>query len=198
MTQPAAPAQPNANTNLIRLIVLVAVIALSLTLFLLRDQVELLRSFGYPGTFLIALLGNATLVLPTPSLAIFIGMSALRNSAGELVFNPFWMGIVGGLGATLGEFSGYAAGYSGQAIIENAKWYDRIHGYTEKYGFITILILAILPLPLFDFAGIAAGSLRMPIAKFFIATLIGKLIKMWVSALIGAAGTSWIPLVNHG
>jgi len=188
----SAPApQSNLKTNLIRLGVLIAVIAISVAVFLLRNEVEMLRRFGYPGIFVVNLLGSATIVLPAPGLAIVIAMAALKSQAGELVFNPFWIGIAAGLGAALGEMSGYAAGFSGQAIIENTKWYDRIHCFTERYGVLTIIVLAVLPFPLFDFAGIAAGSLKMSLPKFFIATLIGKLIKMWIAAYAGATGANW-------
>jgi membrane protein DedA with SNARE-associated domain len=191
----SAPAlQSNLKTNLIRLGVLIAVIAISVAVFLLRNEVEMLRRFGYPGIFVVNLLGSATIVLPAPGLAIVFAMSALKSQAGELVFNPFWIGIAAGFGAALGEMSGYAAGFSGQAIIENSKWYDRIHNFTERYGLITIVVLAILPFPLFDFAGIAAGSLKMSLPKFFIATLIGKLIKMWIVAYAGATGADWATL----
>jgi membrane protein DedA with SNARE-associated domain len=185
------PQPSNWKLNAARLGVLIVVIAISVVVYLLRDQVALLQKLGYPGIFFINLLGSATIVLPAPGLAIVFAMSALKSSAGELVFQPFWVGVAAGLGATLGEMSGYAAGFSGQAIIEKTSWYNRIHTFTERYGVFTIIFLAILPLPLFDFAGIAAGTLKMSLPKFFIATLIGKLIKMWLVAWAGATGAQW-------
>ena len=46
----------------------------------------------------------------------------------------------------------------------------------EKYGFITILLCASIPNPLFDLAGITCGHFRIPFKKFFSATFIGKAI----------------------
>lgn len=46
----------------------------------------------------------------------------------------------------------------------------------EKYGFITILLCASIPNPLFDLAGITCGHFRIPFKKFFIPTFIGKAI----------------------
>ncbi len=181
----------NLRVNLIRLGILIGVIAVSLTVFMLRDQVELLQRLGYPGILLVNLIGSASIVLPTPALAIVISMAALKTTAGLPVFNPFWVGVASAIGSTVGELTAYGAGFSGQTIVENAKWYDRIHKFTERYGILTIFILAILPLPLFDFAGIAAGTLRMPLSKFIIATLLGKLIKMWITAYGAAAGADW-------
>lgn len=46
----------------------------------------------------------------------------------------------------------------------------------EKYGFITILLCASIPNPLFDLAGITCGHFKIPFKKFFMATFIGKAI----------------------
>lgn len=165
-----------------RLGVLVAVVALTLFIYALRDYVPELQRFGYPGVFVINILGSATLVLPAPALGIVAYMAGLTTNTGAPVFDPLWLGVAAGLGATLGELSGYAAGFSGQAIIENAALYQRLHAWTKRYGVLTIIALAILPLPFFDLAGIAAGVLKMPLTRFLAATAIGKLIKMWIVA----------------
>lgn len=189
-----AQAKPAANWKLTaaRIGVLLAVIAISLFVYSIRDEVETLQRYGYPGLFIINVLGSATIVLPAPALAIVFATGALRNSAGALVFDPFWVGAAAGLGATIGELSGYGAGFSGQAVAEKTRLYRRLHELTERYGVITIIILAIQPFPIFDLAGVAAGTLKMSIPKFFLATLIGKLIKMWIVAYAGANGVEWI------
>jgi uncharacterized membrane protein YdjX (TVP38/TMEM64 family) len=46
----------------------------------------------------------------------------------------------------------------------------------QKYGFITILLCASIPNPLFDLAGITCGHFRISFKKFFTATFIGKAI----------------------
>jgi uncharacterized membrane protein YdjX (TVP38/TMEM64 family) len=51
-----------------------------------------------------------------------------------------------------------------------------IYDNMEKYGFITILLCASIPNPLFDLAGITCGHFRIPFKKFFFATFIGKAI----------------------
>lgn len=197
MTDPV-PSLSNWKLNAARLGVLVAVIAISVAVYLLRDHVAALRTLGYPGILFVNLLSSATIVLPAPGLAIVFTMATLRTTAGVLVFNPFWIGVAAGIGATIGEMSGYAAGFSGQVIIENTRWYKRVHNFTERYGILTIVFLAILPLPLFDLAGIAAGSLRMALPKFISATLVGKLIKMWLVAYAGATGANWVWLFFRG
>jgi uncharacterized membrane protein YdjX (TVP38/TMEM64 family) len=69
-----------------------------------------------------------------------------------------------------------------KTLIEKAKvmLYDNL----QKYGFITILLCASVPNPLFDLAGITCGHFRIPFKKFFTATFIGKaIIKVHIQML---------------
>ena len=171
------------RTKILRILILAGVIGFSILLFLLRDKIKNLEALGYPGIFLISLLSSATIILPVPGIAF--------TGAMGMLFNPFWVAIFAGLGSALGEFSGYLAGFSGQNVVEKSKWSDRINGWMKKYGDITILILAIIPNPLFDMAGISAGILKMPVWRFFLWTLIGKIIKQFFFAYSGATLGRW-------
>ncbi|HZW02617.1 MAG TPA: VTT domain-containing protein, partial [Anaerolineaceae bacterium] len=139
----------------------------------------------YPGIFLISLLTNASLFLPLPGVLITSAMGA--------VFNPLGVALAAGSGAALGELSGYLAGFSGQAVIENQAWYDRLVYWMKKYGDIIVLLLAFFPNPLFDMTGLVAGSLKMPLIRFIIWTWVGKFFKMLVFALGGAAILDLLP-----
>jgi uncharacterized membrane protein YdjX (TVP38/TMEM64 family) len=163
--------------NIIRLMVLLGVIVLTVILVINREKIQELQAFGYPGIFLVSILANATILVPVPGVVFTSAMGA--------VFNPFWVSIAAGGGAALGELSGYMAGFSGQAVVENAERYDRIVGWMRKYGDITILILAFIPNPLFDLAGMLAGVLKMPIWKFLFYCVIGKVLKMMMFAYAG-------------
>lgn len=164
--------------NLVRALVLVAVIGLTVFLYLNRSQVSKLEVLGYPGIFVISLLSNATLILPVPGV--------LFTSAMGAIFNPLWVALAAGSGAALGEISGYLVGFSGQAVIENRQWYDRITGWMKKYGEVTIFVLAVIPNPLFDIAGMVAGALKMPLWRFLLWSWLGKCIKMLAFAYSGA------------
>ncbi len=52
----------------------------------------------------------------------------------------------------------------------------RLFGYVRQNAFITVLLLASFPNPLFDLAGLTCGHLLVPFWTFFIATMIGKAI----------------------
>ncbi len=170
--------------NILRILILLAVIAISVYIFMIRDQAQKFAAYGYPGIFLISILANATLLLPAPGVAIVFAMGG--------VFNPFMVGIVAGAGSTIGELSGYMAGFSGQVLAERTKIYERIEHWMEHYGMLTIFILAAVPNPFFDLGGMAAGALKMPIHKFLLACLLGKIIKMWIFAYAGAYSINWL------
>ncbi len=163
--------------TVVRVLALLVVIAVTVLLVINRERIQELEAFGYPGIFLVSLLSNATLILPVPGV--------LFTSAMGAVFNPWWVALAAGTGATLGELTGYLAGFSGRGVVENRKWYDRISGWMKKHGNIIILVLAIVPNPLFDIAGMVAGSLKMPLWEYLLWSWPGKCIKMLVFALGG-------------
>jgi uncharacterized membrane protein YdjX (TVP38/TMEM64 family) len=81
------------------------------------------------------------------------------------------------------------AGYSGRGIVENSETYERVRNWIEKNGRASgwlILVLAFLPITLFDVAGMAAGALRMPVWWFLAWETPGKILKMLLVAYLGA------------
>ncbi len=178
------------RTWVVRGLMLAFVVALSVFIYSVRDQTAMLAAFGYPGVFVLSILANATVVLPAPGLVLVFGAPALG-------LNPWIVGIVAGVGATIGEFSGYIAGYSGSAAVENRAMYDRLHGYITRYGPWVLTVLGFLPLPFFDLAGIIAGILKMPVHEYFLFTLLGKAPKMILIALAGAGALTWAPWLGE-
>lgn len=179
-----AAAPPDRRQTVIRIAALLAVVAITVFLISLGDQAERFAAYGYPGIFLISLLANATVILPAPGLAITFSMGA--------VFHPAGVALAAAAGATLGELSGYLAGFSGQGVLAQSRAYRKIESWTRRYGSWVILALAIIPSPLFDLGGAAAGALKMPVPRFLLFAFVGKLIKMLVIAYAGAASIDWI------
>lgn len=176
--------EPSKKTfNILRILILLAVIALTIVLVINRDRVQALQAYGYPGIFLFSILANATILVPVPGVVFTSAMGA--------VFNPVWVSILAGAGAAIGELSGYLAGFSGQAVVENSARYQRVTRWMEKYGDITILVLAFIPNPLFDLAGMVAGILKMPVWKFLVYCVIGKILKMMMFAFAGDWIMGW-------
>jgi len=179
-SQPYIQSAPNGSgiqTNILRVLALVAVVAITVYIFSIRDRVAEFKEYGYLGIFSVALLANATVFIPAPGLAIIYAMGA--------VFNPLYVGLAAGTGGALGELSGFLAGFSGQAIVERSDVYTRIKPWVEKYGGWAILFLSAIPNPLFDVAGVAAGIVKMPVRIFLFSVWIGQLIKMTIFAFAG-------------
>ncbi|MEN8173108.1 MAG: VTT domain-containing protein [Chloroflexota bacterium] len=176
----------NKNQRLIlaRVLAILFVIAISAAIYSVRDRSDELAAYGYPGIFLIAFLSNATVLMPAPGIAVVFTMGA--------VFNPLGVALAAGSGGALGELSGYLAGFGGQVLIERSPVYERTIRWMRKYGSPTILILAALPNPFFDIAGLAAGALKMPWHKFLFWCWIGVTIKMLAFAWAGAYSLTWI------
>ncbi|MCI0553657.1 MAG: VTT domain-containing protein [Anaerolineae bacterium] len=178
--QPEIQSQPKAanfRTTVLRILAIVAVIAITLYTYTLRERIEEFQALGYPGIFLVALIANATILLPAPGAALVAAVGA--------IFNPIGVGIAAGSGGALGELSGYLAGFSGQAVIERTDVYVKIKPWVDKYGGWAILVLSAIPNPLFDVAGMAAGIAKMRFWTFLFFVWIGQLIKMTLFAYAG-------------
>ncbi len=170
-----------AALNIFRVVIFVGVIALTAYLFTIRSELQKLQGYGYIGIFLLSILANATIIIPVPGVIL--------TSAMATIFNPLGVAIAAGSGAALGELTGYLAGFSGQGVIENSPRYARILEWMKKHRRLTdltILVLATIPNPFFDLAGMASGALRIPIWRFLLWVWIGKILKMLPFAYAGS------------
>lgn len=178
---------------LLAVMVLLAVTlgALFFALDLGTDDVE---RWGYAGLFGIVLLRSASVVLPMPGGGIIFAAGGLLGSVAGIPA-PLVVGIVAGFAESLGEFTGYAAGVGGSAILEKRQIYQRIRTWIERRAFITVFAMAFAPAPLFDVAGVAAGATRVPIRVFYPAVLCGKILRDILVATAGYYGFELIEKV---
>jgi uncharacterized membrane protein YdjX (TVP38/TMEM64 family) len=173
--------------TILRVLALMGVVALIVILFIFRDQVKKLEQYGYVGIFLLSIAANATIIIPLPGVAFTTAMGA--------IFNPLGVAVAAGLGAALGELTGYMAGFSGQGVAERVALYNRLTTWMKAHqnlAYGVILLLAFIPNPLFDLAGMASGALKLPIWKFLLACAIGKILKMLMFAYAGYYSVSWL------
>jgi uncharacterized membrane protein YdjX (TVP38/TMEM64 family) len=173
-----------SRNTILRGLSLIAVIAISIWIYSIKDQAAQLAKYGYPGIFFIAMLSSATVFLPAPGVAIVFAMGS--------IFNPWLVALFAGSGAAVGEMVGYLAGYSGQGIVENTKIFIRIEPWVRRYGVFAIFFFSAIPNPFFDIAGVAAGLLKIPALQFFIACWLGELLKMLAFAYAGSVSISWL------
>lgn len=163
------------------LLSLIGTIMLTLLLVALPLDVERWGSYGYAGAFVLTLLSSATVLVPSVALG-----AALKFGAATTL-NPLLVGLVSGIAAGLGESTGYLAGRSGAELahVQERPSYQRIAGWVERRGTLTVFILAAIPLPLIDLAGLAAGALGMSFLRFELACLAGKITRFVPVALLG-------------
>jgi membrane protein YqaA with SNARE-associated domain len=186
-SSPAAERKPSFWTGkTFRVLVVLLVLGISVAIFAFRDRFAELATVGYSGIFLVSLLGNATIILPAPSLALVFAMGS--------ALPPILVGLAAGAGEALGELTGYAAGFGGQAVIEDQKGYARLEAWMQRRGAITVFVLSLIPNPFFDLAGISAGALRYPLWRFLIFCWLGKTIK---TTLVAWAGSQSITLIEQ-
>jgi membrane protein YqaA with SNARE-associated domain len=172
-----------------RLLALVVVVGISVAIFAWRKQLAGLGVYGYPGIFLLSLIGNATVILPAPSLAIvFVAGSSL---------SPLLVGLAAGTGEALGEMTGYVIGLGGGSVIEHGPRYAQIHDWMERRGLWVILILSMIPNPFFDLAGISAGASGVPAWKFLLVCWAGKVVKTTLVAWTGLRTLDWLAQLFH-
>jgi membrane protein DedA with SNARE-associated domain len=159
------------------------------------DQDDL-EGLGYPGVFVANFLGTATLFVPVPGLtaagqALIVAMAKTHN--------PWGVGFAGSAGMTLAETTAYAAGRIGRAVREEhgrpvkGRWgraLRRAAAFVDRlmlrWGFLTLLVLSAIPNPLFEFAGITAGAVRMSFWRFLLAVAIGKTLRALTLAFVGS------------
>lgn len=164
-------------------------IAIAVVLIQYQDRISELGQFGYPGIFVVSVLGNATVGAPAPSIVAIIGIGAALN---------VWLAsAIAGFGSALGEMLGYVFGYSthtnwnftlfgyqlgNKEAVESEltakSWYQRLTMLINgRAGWLTLLVLAIIPNPVFDIGGILAGLAKMPWWLFLGVTTLGKTIR---------------------
>ncbi len=166
--------------NLLSLAVALAITVGAVFLF---SQVGILRQMGYAGIFIISLISSATILLPLPGFAVVFAMGAYLN--------PFLVGIAAGAGSGIGEISGFLAGYAGHDAVTRTKIYKSHREQIERYGPLAVFVLAFIPNPVFDIAGIASGALKMPWWQFLLATMAGKTLRYIIVAYLGLYAAGW-------
>ncbi|HEX9015634.1 MAG TPA: VTT domain-containing protein [Chloroflexota bacterium] len=144
-----------------------------------------LAGFGYPGVAILMFLSSSTIVLPAPGFAAVLAAGA--------VWNPLLVGICAGVGAATGELSGYLLGAGGTAVLDlrEGKNWKRVHAWLERHGFAAILVLALIPNPLFDILGMVAGSAAYPVRRFWATCAVGNSVKYSAMAYLASTAASW-------
>jgi membrane protein DedA with SNARE-associated domain len=149
---------------------------------------------GYKG--IIALLALNASGIPIPS-EVILPFSGYLVYLGR--FHLILVAVAGAIGCNIGSAIAYWIGAKGgRPLVERyGKWVlmshhdlDRMSGFFDRYGSITILIGRMLPI-VQTYVAFPAGIARMPRLRFHIYTTVGSLIwyfcLAWAGMKLGAA-----------
>lgn len=173
--------------RIIPILAVLLAVGITTALFLYRDQVSQLGAYGYLGAFLVSLISSATVILPVPGIVVLFALGASLN--------PVLVGLIGAAGGTIGEVTGFMVGYGGRGMVPSkGRMYARVENWMRRWGAWAIFGFAAVPLPVFDVAGVVAGTLGYPLWKFLLVGWVGKSIKYVILVLVGAWG--WEAFAN--
>ena len=131
-------------------------------------------------------LNNATIILPAAGQLIVAGLSASLN--------PVLLGVVGGVGGTIGELTGYVLGVTGRRIVSAENVNRRLRRVPRRLFGPTLFLFAVTPLP-FDVAGIVAGTVRFPVWWFLFWVGAGKILNTIAIAVAARYTIAWLERV---
>lgn len=146
--------------------------------------VDVLKTYGYFGGFVLGILSAFTLFIPSPA---FIAVAAMAT-----FLDPLMLGIAAGIGSGIGEMTAYIVGRGAEAavhkrkghihksIVQIDKLFKRYHPDVVIFGFSAIPVLPV------DAVGIFCGLIRYNWKRFLIVMTIGKIIKYTALAFLGA------------
>ena len=139
---------------------------------------DLVTNYGYFGAFFISTFGNFTVFFPVPFVITIYAFGA--------TLNPLLLGLVCGLGSTLGEFSAYLIGRGGREVLDErfGKQLETAKKLVQKYGVTIIFLFALLPLP-DDLILIPLGMLKFDLKKAMAAMFSGKFLMCTAVAYAG-------------
>ena len=143
-----------------------------------------IETAGYTSIWFLAFIGAALVFLPVSSLAAVC-------VAATVDLNPFLIAVVAASAEAVGELTGYLAGMGGKAVFERNRFYLRFKNLFSRYAALTLFFGSIIPNPLFDIMGVAAGSILYPVRRFLLLVFIGKTIKFTWVALGCYYGVTW-------
>jgi membrane protein YqaA with SNARE-associated domain len=155
---------------------------------LLEAWLQQFTQFGYLGVFIISFIGSVSVIFPIPYTLVLFGLGS--------ILDPVLIAISGGLGAALGEFSGYAIGYYGTSKIseQRRKKMNFMVKIFDKYGPVAIFLFALTPLP-DDLLFIPLGFMRYSFLKAFIPAILGKTLMTFIVAYSGQQSIEFIKVV---
>ncbi len=136
--------------------VIIGVILAIGSIFISFNPTQFLET-GYWGVFLYGIFGPVTVIIPTMSQH----------------YNIFILSAVAAAGVVVNDTLAYIVGRNADVFISKSKKVLIVENWVNKYGYWTLFVFAVLPIP-YDFIGLIAGYLDLSFKKYAIPLFVGK------------------------
>lgn len=163
--------------------------------YLVHFVTQVISFGGYAGVATLMGIESACIPLPSEIIMPFAGYLVYTGR-----FSLFWAATAGAIGCNLGSVIAYWVGaWGGRPMVERYGRFvlmsrhdlDRMTGFFEKYGTITVLIGRLLPV-VRTFIAFPAGVAKMPQLRFHIYTFLGSWPWCFALAYVGMKlGEKW-------
>ncbi len=148
----------------------------------------LFEKYGLLGLFIITVIGSSP--IPIPVDLVVVSVVALGAP-------PILTAIFAGFGASIGAIIFY---YTGSGLInatgivkKHKKSIDKAKTWLSRYGAVSVFLFAVLPMP-YDGMAVAAGAAGMDFKTFYVATLLGRLLRYFIVAEAGYSALRYLTL----
>jgi membrane protein DedA with SNARE-associated domain len=141
---------------------------------------DLLSEYLFAGVFIAALI--ETIIPPIPTMAVFPTAGFIASQNGLSVIEAIFLGIIGGLGASIGSTVIYliALKLGRTALLRylnkvkvSEKKLEKVERWFEKYGDKAVLFGRMIPV-FREMISVPAGLLKMNVKKFLVYTILGS------------------------
>ena len=141
---------------------------------------DLLSEYLFAGVFIAALI--ETIIPPIPTMAVFPTAAFIASQNGLSVIEAVFLGIIGGLGASIGSTVIYliALKLGRTALLRylnkvkvSEKKLEKVERWFEKYGDKAVLFGRMIPV-FREMISVPAGLLKMNVKKFLVYTILGS------------------------
>ena len=179
----------------ISLLVVITCLTVGLSVFLVynHEYVVKLEHHGYLGLFLISLLAGSPVPIPTPSMILTFTLGSMLN--------PLYIGLVAGIGNTIGNIFLYYTGRGGLKVFNNSNQQDSRIGRvmrservsklvkSNSWGEMAIVFFMFInPIPVTTPLVFAMGAARFNLTKFLVICWTSKTVQGLLFAYLGHFG----------
>ena len=150
------------------------------------------ETLGYPGVFLLMLLGNANIPIPSEIVMTFSGFLI---GVGKF---QFWLVVLAGtLGDITGSLISYFIAERASDRLQNSRDFKRAENWYKRFGMISLFLGKLVPF-IRAFVALPAGIFRVRLWKYIL--LVGSGVLIWSLFLtyIGfVLGENWATIAPY-